>query len=249
MVEGAPEAPPPVRVGEREKAKRGECPACGSGRYHHTHRTNLERLLRRPPMVRCENCGLRFRHSGHGKRKSEPRGAAPTEARSTEEVKAPKMANQNTQAPTPAVPAEPSNGNLPHCPACGSTKHHRTERKTLERMLRRPPMARCEKCGKRFPYGSVQAESPGWNESGQSPTSRDRAREEQGSPGTIEGSYQAAVGSLVSTVDTDEDFGHCPFCGSKTYRRSRRTSWERLLFRPRMARCSHCRKRFPFPSR
>jgi hypothetical protein len=39
----------------------------------------------------------------------------------------------------------------------------------------------------------------------------------------------------------------CPKCGSTNYHRSRRRWYERLLRRPRMARCSRCRHRFPYP--
>ncbi len=39
----------------------------------------------------------------------------------------------------------------------------------------------------------------------------------------------------------------CPKCGSHNFRRSRRRWYERLLRRGRMARCSKCRHRFPYP--
>lgn len=41
----------------------------------------------------------------------------------------------------------------------------------------------------------------------------------------------------------------CPHCGSTFYRRSRRTLLERILMRPRMARCKTCAFRFPYPKR
>ena len=40
----------------------------------------------------------------------------------------------------------------------------------------------------------------------------------------------------------------CPNCASVHYRRSRRRWYEKLLKRPRMARCRKCDHRFPFPS-
>ena len=45
----------------------------------------------------------------------------------------------------------------------------------------------------------------------------------------------------------DEDYHLCPKCGSGVYRRSRRRWHERLLRRPRMARCLKCGHRFPYP--
>ena len=39
----------------------------------------------------------------------------------------------------------------------------------------------------------------------------------------------------------------CPYCGGTHYRRSRRRWWERLMKRPRMARCRRCIRRFPYP--
>jgi len=41
--------------------------------------------------------------------------------------------------------------------------------------------------------------------------------------------------------------GSCPECGSTIYRRSRRRFFERLLKRPKMARCLRCGHRFPHP--
>ena len=41
--------------------------------------------------------------------------------------------------------------------------------------------------------------------------------------------------------------GCCPRCSGTLYRRSRRNFIERLLKRPRMARCLRCNHRFPMP--
>lgn len=41
----------------------------------------------------------------------------------------------------------------------------------------------------------------------------------------------------------------CPKCTSTSYRASRRRWYERLMKRPRMARCSNCLHRFPYPQR
>jgi hypothetical protein len=39
----------------------------------------------------------------------------------------------------------------------------------------------------------------------------------------------------------------CPKCTSTSYRASRRRWYERLMKRPKMARCSNCHHRFPYP--
>ena len=60
---------------------------------------------------------------------------------------------------------------------------------------------------------------------------------------------QPRTSSARAAVATDEveDYRFCPECGSTSFRRSRRRWWERLMRRPRMARCSKCRHRFPYP--
>ena len=207
------------------------CPACGSKGYHRTDRTPRERLLRQAPMARCEICGLRFPHPGHP---SSTTLAEEPEAGSqpAEEKQVPNMTKENTQGEVPPVSAQASSSSdeVPKCPSCGSEKYHRTERTALEKALKRPPMARCEKCGKRFPYVRHPDEPK---------ASRPAGRKTHPSGGE----EAEAAGS------SNQDLGRCPFCGSGNYRRSRRTAAERLLFRPKMARCSHCRKRFPFPER
>jgi hypothetical protein len=47
--------------------------------------------------------------------------------------------------------------------------------------------------------------------------------------------------------DEVEDYRLCPKCGSSVYRRSRRRWYERLVKRPKMARCLKCDHRFPYP--
>lgn len=231
------------------------CPACGSTGYHRTKRTTKERMLRRPPMARCESCGLRFPYPGHGEESSQPLqpvGAAATGPRSAEEGNGRSMANEKSQpeAPKQVATAESLYGNLLRCPACGSTKHHRTQRTKLERMLQRPPMGRCERCGKRFPYLRRHDESPDSVESGEAVAGTNHMREEGRGPRTTQESAQANVDKQGTTDDSsNREMSRCPFCGSTAYRRSRRSTLEHLLLRPKMARCSHCRKRFPFPKR
>jgi transcription elongation factor Elf1 len=229
-----PEAGPgqeghPVAVAESPNGDVFHCPACGSSRYHRTERTAGERMLRLAPMARCELCGVRFPYPGHPDSvQSEEAPAAGSQF--AEEKHVPKMTKENLQAEVPqeAVHVKSSNDDVPKCPSCGSSKYHRTERTALERAFQRPPMARCETCGKRFSYVRHPDEP--------------RRSATAGKKTHPNGGEQAgAAGS------SNQETGRCPSCGSANYRRSRRTAAERLLFRPKMARCSHCRRRFPFP--
>ena len=86
---------------------------------------------------------------------AEKRGAL----RTAEESPEPKVTKQVTAA-------DSSDRGLRRCPVCGSTAYHRTQRTTLERILLRPQMARCEKCGLRFPYPGHREKYPGPVESG-----------------------------------------------------------------------------------
>lgn len=205
------------------------CPACGSKGYHRTQRTTRERISHHPPMARCEICGLRFPHPG-SPRSTELAEAPAAGSETTEEKQVPKMTKENTQAKVSedSAHAKSVNDDVPKCPSCGSSKYHRTERTALEKALQRPPMARCERCGKRFPYATHPDEPKASRPAGKK--TQTKAVEEA-----------AAAGS------SNQESGLCPFCGSSNFRRSRRTAAERLLFRPKMARCSHCRKRFPLP--
>ena len=63
-----------------------------------------------------------------------------------------------------AVPSLPPEGNVESpkrvgnyymCPTCGSTDCHRSRRRWWERLIKRPPMARCHRCNHRFPYVAV----------------------------------------------------------------------------------------------
>jgi len=229
------------------------CPDCGSTRYHRTRRTPKERMLRRSPMARCENCGIRFPYPGH--REEYPRplklaGAAARGPHSVAEENDPIMAIENTQLEDPKQvrDADSSDFEMPSCPSCGSTKHHRTQRTTLERVLERPPMARCERCGKRFPYLRDRAKSLDSLKSGEAVASISHEGEERRGLTTAEECAGQGVDKQEAAADSsNRESSCCPFCGSTVYRRSRRSTLEHLLLRPRMARCSHCRKRFPFP--
>ncbi len=58
--------------------------------------------------------------------------------------------------------------------------------------------------------------------------------------------HRASVSVAEATEEIDDD-RLCPNCGSSTYHRSHRRWYERLLRSPRMARCSKCYTRFPYP--
>ena len=59
---------------------------------------------------------------------------------------------------------------------------------------------------------------------------------------------QAGGQPTAITGSTEEkDDRICPRCRSTVYRRSRRRWYERLIKRQKMARCSKCHHRFPYP--
>jgi len=55
------------------------------------------------------------------------------------------------------------------------------------------------------------------------------------------------VTKVAEPQDAVDDYRLCPKCGSTVYRRSRRRWYERLVKRPKMARCLKCDNRFPYP--
>ena len=243
----------PATAADSSDCNLPHCPDCGSTSYHRTRRTTAEQMLRRPPMARCESCGTRFPYRSHREEypeQSKLAGAAAREAHSEAEENASGMALENTEVPKQVAGADSSDCDMPRCPSCGSTKYHRTQRTTMERVLERPAMARCERCGERFPYLRDSAKSLDSSKSGEVVASVSHEGEE------VRG-LSAAEESAGQDVDKEETAAHssnresscCPFCGSTVYRRSRRSTLEHLLLRPKMARCSHCRKRFPFPER
>jgi len=71
-------------------------------------------------------------------------------------------------------------------------------------------------------------------------SSSEELRGNEASPRTI----SIGVADVTNEV---EGYRLCPKCGSTLYRRSRRRWWERLIKRPRMARCRKCDHRFPYP--
>jgi uncharacterized protein with PIN domain len=231
------------------------CPDCGSTKYHRTRRTTLEHLLLRPQMGRCEKCGMRFPYPGHHEKYPGPLKVgepAATVPRPAEERRAPEMAEERSQPKLTkqVVVVDFSNLGLRLCPDCGTTKYHRTRRTIMERVLLRPAMARCERCGARFPNPGHHDRSPDSVKSDEEAATVSQVGEEGRASRTAEESSQPKVAKQGTAAgSSNRGLGRCPACGSTRYRRSRRNILERILLRPRMARCRNCRKRFPFPER
>jgi predicted RNA-binding Zn-ribbon protein involved in translation (DUF1610 family) len=57
----------------------------------------------------------------------------------------------------------------------------------------------------------------------------------------------ASSSSVGLAEEEVQDHRLCPNCGSTIYRRSHRRWYERILSRPKMARCMKCDRRFPYP--
>ena len=57
---------------------------------------------------------------------------------------------------------------------------------------------------------------------------------------------RSSVG-VAEAVDEVDEYRLCPKCRGSVYRRSRRRWYERLMKRPKMARCMKCDYRFPYP--
>jgi len=229
------------------------CPTCGSTEYHRTKRTTLEHLLLRPKMGRCEGCGSRFLYPGRREKHPDPLEVvepAATVYRPAEERTLPEMAEGSSQPEvTPQVKVvDYSDHGLRRCPYCGSSKYYRTKRTTLDRILLRPAMAHCEKCETRFPYPRHHDRSPDSVKSGGEAATVSHVGEQGRASRTAEESSQPKVDKQGTTADSSKGgLFHCPSCGAAAYRRSRRTTMERILLRPKMARCRNCRKRFPYP--
>jgi hypothetical protein len=129
----------------RSEPRPGRCPVCGGNHYHRSRRSRAERLLLRPRMARCENCGARFAYPTAHDQPAE----SPTPER---EVAEPREPAEEENPPDEAAPASTPNSGFRGCPVCGSMEFRRSHRTTLERILLRPKMARCKKCRHRFPF-------------------------------------------------------------------------------------------------
>jgi hypothetical protein len=254
--EGTPEPKKDqVTAADSSDGELPRCSACGSTEWHRTKRTKLERLWLRVPMARCERCGMRFPYPGHREEYREPlklAGATATVSGSAEEKNTPKVAERTTQARVTeqVASADSSDRGAGGCPACGSTEYHRTKRTPLERIEFRPAMARCDKCGIRFPYPRHHDTPFDSVKSGEAAVSVSHVVEGGNASSAAEEDSQPKVDKQGTAADSSKrELSRCPACGSTSYRRSRRTTLEHLLFRPKMARCKDCRRRFPYPKR
>ena len=230
------------------------CPRCGANRtdpVRHGVLYNLVRLLGYR-LHRCSQCRLpRFipvsgKKSGDSEKLTKE---SATSAPLAEKGILSKLAEEEAEAGENHVTAAPSSvARFGRCPNCGSIKYHRTHRTSMERLLRRPKMARCEHCRLRFPYPRHDVPSPELLKSWQEAVAARHFAQERRVP-EIAGEKSEPKGTRQVTAADSSKRGlrRCPVCGSTDYRRSQRTTLERLLLRPRMARCRRCRKRFPYP--
>jgi len=157
------------------------------------------------------------------------------------------------------------------CPRCGATKtksvRHGLIYSTLWKMGYH--LRRCSLCERRRLFKRVQRSGPHPDDMtyGQLQEHYDRkiakasrgapAEPERPAPAMAPERAGASVGrktletaastSVAEADDAVDDYHFCPECGSTFYRRSRRRFFERLLKRPRMARCLRCNHRFPYP--
>jgi len=76
------------------------------------------------------------------------------------------------------------------------------------------------------------------------PETASQPAEEAVAPAPAQNVISVSVEEPTEEVD---EYDCCPRCGSALFRRSRRTFFERLLKRRRMARCIRCDHRFPYP--
>jgi hypothetical protein len=231
------------------------CPRCGETRTDPGRHGPMYRLVWAfgYRLHRCSRCrAARFVPRYRGKSRGSSQGGK-------ELAGAPWFAEERRAIGTAEARSEPkedqvaaadsSDRELRRCPACGSTEYHRSKRTKLERLRLRPPMARCEKCLMRFPYPGDHDEPSGSVKSGELAATVSHVGEEGRASRTAEESSPPKVDKQETAADYSRGLGRCPVCGSAAYRRSRRTTLEHLLLRPRMARCQHCRKRFPYPKR
>jgi hypothetical protein len=204
-------------------------------RLQQCSRCRLPRFIRRPHDVFPDSLQLR-----------EEAAAGP---HFVEERRAQKMVKGNSALKeNQVIGAGSSNRGWGRCPACRTTRYHRSRRTILERILLRPRMAHCEKCGSRFPYPKHVEESPGSFQWGEEAADVPHFAEGRTTSKIPEENFEPRVTTQVADADSSiRRWGRCPVCGSMAYRRSRRTTLERILLRPRMARCRKCRKRFPYP--
>jgi len=82
------------------------------------------------------------------------------------------------------------------------------------------------------------------------PYTGSKGKKEDMAPESTHESHEHGRHSNVIVVDDPEeiqDYRLCPKCGSTVYHRSRRRWYEKMMNRPKMARCLKCDNRFPYP--
>ena len=232
------------------------CPRCGETRTDSVMHGAVYKLVwafgyRLRQCSRCRTRRFIPRHRGKSRGSSqeekEPLGvpsfAEERSALGTAEARAEPREDRVT-------PADSSDRELYRCPACGSRQYHRSRRTKLEHLLSRPPMARCEECMTRFPYPGPHEKCPDPLKWGGAAATVPRSAGERSVPGMAEESSPWEVDEDGTAADdSNGEVSCCPVCDSTSYRRSRRTTWEHFLLRPKMARCQRCWNRFPYPKR
>jgi len=232
------------------------CPRCGATRTDSVRHGAMYKLVWTVGyrLQRCSRCRLpRFirRHRDESPDSLQLGEEAAAGPHFTDKGRAREMAKENSEPTENQVTsADSSNRGWGRCPACGSTAyHHRSRRTTLERILLRPRMARCEKCGSRFPYPKHVEESPDSLQLGEEAAAGLHFAEERRAQEIAKENSERTENQVTGADSSNRARDCCPACGSTAYRRSRRTTLERILLRPRMARCRKCRRRFPYPKR
>lgn len=157
------------------------------------------------------------------------------------------------------------------CPRCGATKTKSVRHGLIYNMLWRMGyhLRRCSFCEKWRLFKRVHRSGPHPDDMTHEQlqehydgkiaeaSRRAPAKPETPGPEIAPESAEASVGGetlgtatsvrVAEAQDEVDDYHYCPECGSTSYRRSRRRFFERLLKRPRMARCLRCNHRFPYP--
>jgi ssDNA-binding Zn-finger/Zn-ribbon topoisomerase 1 len=231
------------------------CPKCGETRTDPVRHGTMYKLvwafgyrLHRCP--RCRAARYLPRHRGKSRDLSQGGNELAGAPWLAEERRAIGTAEARSEPKEDQVAADSSDRELHACPACGSMKCHRSRRTKLERLQSRPPMARCEMCGMRFPYPRDHDEPSDSVKAGELGATVSHMGEEGMASRTAAEISLPKVDKQETAADySNRGLSRCPVCGSIVFRRSRRTILERILFRPRMARCRNCSKRFPYPER
>jgi hypothetical protein len=157
------------------------------------------------------------------------------------------------------------------CPRCGTTKTESVRHGLIYEFLwnRGYHLRRCSFCNRRRIFKRVDRDRPhpddmtvdelqeqfnrkiaeASGKTSAAPESNGGKMASASSKGAHELEARPNGPSIGVTEEADEFEGYrlCPNCASPLFRRSHRRWYERLLNRPKMARCSRCAHRFPYP--